>query len=114
VRSISSRQNPIVRTFRELAAHPPVDGSRLLLDGVHLVEEARAAGLTIECAAVSSRHLDDGSEIGRLADALARDTSNVLAVTEPVMSAVSPVRSPSGIVAIASRKPSRVEEICGH
>ena len=113
MQSISSRQNSIVRTFRELAAHPPVDGSRLLLDGAHLVEEARAAGLAIEYAAVSARHIDDGSEIGRLADALARDASNVVAVTEPVMSAVSPVRSPSGIVAIASRKPSSVEEICG-
>jgi RNA methyltransferase, TrmH family len=114
VRSISSRQNPIVRTFRELAAHPPVDGSRLLLDGAHLVEEARAAGLTIEHAAVSARHVDDGTDIARLADALARGASNVLAVTEPVMNAVSPVRSPSGIVAIASRKPSSVEEICAH
>lgn len=114
MRSISSRQNPIVRTFRDLAAHPAIDGSRLLLDGVHLVEEARAAGLPIEHAVVSARHLDDGSDIARLADALARATSNVVAVTEPVMSAVSPVRAPSGIVAIAARTPSRVEAICGH
>jgi TrmH family RNA methyltransferase len=114
VRSISSRQNPIVRAFRELAAHPPVDGSRLLLDGAHLVEEARAAGLAIECAAVTARHIDDRSDIGRLADALARGTSNVLTVTEQVMSAISPVRSPAGIVAIVARKPSDVEEICRH
>jgi TrmH family RNA methyltransferase len=114
VRSISSRQNPIVRTFRELAAHPPADGSRLLLDGAHLVQEARAAGLPIELVAVSASHLDDGSEIAQLADALGRDAVNVVAVTQPVMSAVSPVRSPSGIVAIASRKRSAITDVCSH
>jgi TrmH family RNA methyltransferase len=114
VRSISSRQNPIVRTFRELAAHPSADGSRLLLDGAHLVQEARTAGLPIEHAAVSATHLDDGSEIAQLADALTRDAVNVVAVTQPVMRVVSPVRSPSGIVAIASRTPSNVTEICRH
>ena len=114
MRRISSRQNPIVRAFRELAAHPPADGSRLLLDGAHLVQEARAARLAIEYAAVSSKHIGDGSDIGRLADALERDSTQVLAVTEPVMSAVSPVRSPSGIVAIVSRTPAGVDEICAY
>ena len=101
-----------MRTFRELAEEAPADGSRLLLDGAHLVQEARAAGLAIEQAAVSAAHLDDGSEIARLASALARDEIDVLAVTQPVMNAVSPVRSPSGIVAIAHRTPSTVAEIC--
>jgi TrmH family RNA methyltransferase len=114
VRSISSRQNPIVRTFRELAAHPPADGSRLLLDGAHLVQEARDAGLVIEHAAVAAAHVDAESEIARLADVLARDGVNVLAVTQPVMTAISPVRAPSGIVAVASRKPAGVAEICRH
>jgi TrmH family RNA methyltransferase len=113
VRSISSRQNPIVRTFRELAAHPPLDGSRLLLDGPHLVEEARAAGLAIEHAAVSASRLEESSEVARLAAALARDAAHVVAVTQPVMRVLSPVRSPSGIVAIAARQPSSVEDICG-
>jgi TrmH family RNA methyltransferase len=112
VRTISSRQNPIVRTFRELAADPPADGSRLLLDGVHLVEEARAAGLALERVAVSAQHLDDESHVARLAHALERDQVDVVAVTAPVMSALSPVRTPAGIVAIASRSPMAAAEIC--
>jgi TrmH family RNA methyltransferase len=112
VRTISSRQNPIVRTFRELAADPPADGSRLLLDGVHLVEEARAAGVALERVAVSAPHLDDESDVARLAHALERDQVEVVAVTATVMSALSPVRTPAGIVAIASRSPVAAAEIC--
>jgi RNA methyltransferase, TrmH family len=114
VRSISSRQNPIVRTFRELAAAPPADGSRLLLDGVHLVREARAAGLTIEHAAVSAEHTQDGSEIAQLAEALDREDVPLHVVTRPVMDALSPVRSPAGLVAIAARKHVTAADLCQH
>ena len=37
--SISSRHNPLVRAFRELARTPDPSGARLLLDGAHLVRE---------------------------------------------------------------------------
>lgn len=114
VRSISSRQNPIVRLYRELAASPPANGSRLLLDGAHLVQEALDAGARLEQVAVTARHLDDDSEIAALANTLTRDGVEVLSVTDPVMSALSPVRSPSGIVAIAARKPTPVTGICQH
>ncbi len=103
-----------MRAFRDLAADPPADGSRLLLDGAHLVREARAAGLALEQIAISARHLDDGSEIAKLADALAGEQVNVVAVTESVMGALSPVRSPSGIVAIASRATVDAAAICRH
>lgn len=113
MRSISSRQNPIVRFFREAAAEARADGTRLLLDGPHLVREALAAGLDFEVAAVAARHADAGSEIAGLADALERRGVDVAVVTEPVMSALSPVRSPSGIVALAARPAARVADICG-
>ena len=113
MRSISSRQNPIVRTFRELASDPPPDGHRLLLDGVHLVEEARAAGLRIVTAAVSQDGARE-SEIGALAGALARDGIDVVEVGASVMAAISPVRTPSGIVAIAEREPVNATTICQH
>jgi TrmH family RNA methyltransferase len=114
MRRVSSRQNPIVRTFRELAAAPPADGSRLLLDGVHLVRDARAAGLPFEHVAVSSRHVGNGSEVAAMADVLSRDGIDVVSVTEPVMGAISPVRTPSGIVAITVRRPVTVDDICRH
>jgi len=84
----------------------------VLLDGPHLVEEALAAGVTIEHAAVAAARVEDGSSLAKLAAALERDDVNVVAVTQPVMNALSPVRSPSGIVAIASRRPSTIAEIC--
>ena len=110
--SISSRQNPIVRTFRELAADPRPDGSRLLLDGVHLLQEARAAGLVLAHVAVRERTAE-GSEIALLAEQLTRDGVSVHTVTSSVMNAMSPVRSPAGIVAVAERKPVGAAEICG-
>lgn len=112
MRTISSRQNPIVRTFREVAAESPSDGSRLLLDGVHLVEEARRAGIRLDQVAVSAERATNGSELARLADALVRDGVDVLSVTSPVMNAISPVRTPSGIVALASRTPVSLRDIC--
>jgi RNA methyltransferase, TrmH family len=114
MRTISSRQNPIVRTFRELAANPPLDGSRLLLEGTHLVQEARAARLSFEQVVVSAQYVDDGHEVAELARALSTDGVNVVAATEPVMNAVSPVRTPSGIVAIVARAPADPAEICRH
>jgi TrmH family RNA methyltransferase len=114
MRTISSRQNPIVRTFRELAANPPPDGSRLLIDGAHLVQEARAAQLPFEHVVVAAHHIANGHEAADLARALAREGVDVLAVSEPVMRALSPVRTPSGIVAIVSRTPADPIEMCRH
>jgi TrmH family RNA methyltransferase len=114
MRSITSRQNPIVRAFRELAASPPHDGSRLLLDGAHLVQEARAARLPFEQVAVAAHGVDNGDEVAELARVLMSDGVDVVTVTEPVMSAMSPVRTPSGIVAIVARTPTPPADICQH
>jgi RNA methyltransferase, TrmH family len=109
---ISSRQNPTVRAFRELAKQPSPDGTRLLLDGVHLIQEARAAGARFERAAVVAAHADDDSEIGEAVAALVSEGVDVSTVTAPVMSALSPVRSPAGIVAIVRREPATAVQIC--
>ncbi len=112
MRSISSRQNPIVRVYRDLARNPPSDGSSLLLEGVHLVQEARAAGVEIGHAAVAATRLTEGTEIAALVDALKRQRVDVSVVTDSVMGAISPVRSPSGLVAIARVKPAQLDAMC--
>jgi TrmH family RNA methyltransferase len=112
VRSISSRQNPIVRMYRDLALSPPANGSSLLLEGMHLVQEARAAGLKIGHAAVAATRLSNGSEMAALVETLEHEQVDVSVVTDPVMSAMSPVRSPSGIVAIARVKPAELPLMC--
>jgi TrmH family RNA methyltransferase len=100
---ITSRHNPIVARYRAVA-HGDLDGV-LLLDGAHLVHDAIAAGLEIEHAAVDVNASERG-EIARLMESLRAARADVATVTAPVMAALSPVRSSSAIVAIASR-PSR-------
>jgi TrmH family RNA methyltransferase len=101
--SISSRQNPIVAKFRAVA-HGEIPGL-LLLDGVHLVQDALDAGVEFEQVAV-----DVGAEkrgdITRLVAALHAKGIATVTATAPVMGALSPVRSPTGIVAIG-RRPER-------
>lgn len=112
VAHISSRQNPTVRVFRELAKTPAADGTRLLIDGVHLIQEARAAGLPFERVAVVGSHASDDSEIAAAADALVAEGVDVSTVTSVVMAAISPVRTPPGIVAIVRRQPATAVQLC--
>jgi TrmH family RNA methyltransferase len=109
---ISSRQNPLVRAFRELAKTPSADGTRLLLDGVHLVRDAADAGLLFEAVAVAASHDHDGSEEGRAADALRQQLIDVVTVGDQAFAAISPVRAPSGIAAIVRRAPVTAAVIC--
>jgi TrmH family RNA methyltransferase len=102
---ISSRDNPIVRDYRELAREPDAGGARLLLDGAHLVREARAARMEFESVAVSASRLAEPTEEGELARALDAEGVSVVSVIDEVFAAMSPVRTPSGIIAIAERTP---------
>jgi TrmH family RNA methyltransferase len=109
---ISSRQNPIVAAFRTLADEPDPTGSRLLLDGAHLVNDARSSGLQFEAVAVAASKLASQTEEGLLAQRLERDGVDVVEASDAVFDALSPVKSPSGIVAIAGRKGATAAEIC--
>ena len=97
---ISSRQNPLVRRFRELSSSEPRNAHDVLLDGEHLVREAIASGIRIEVAAVRVDAAD--LALGALAREMADAGGRVIEVTTSVLAAMSPVREPSGIVAIAS------------
>ena len=111
MKSISSRQNALVRAYRELASEPDPAGVRLLLDGVHLVREARAAALPLESVVVASSQMDADHEEGSLARALRDAGVEVAVANEQVFDAISPVRTPSGIVAIAHRHPTTTDAI---
>src|SRR5204862_7308302 len=97
---ISSRQNAIVAKFRAVA-HGEIPGL-LLLDGVHLVQDALEAGVQFETAAVDVGATERG-DIKRLVAALHAKGIEAVTATAPVMGALSPVRTPTGIVAIARR-----------
>jgi TrmH family RNA methyltransferase len=106
--NISSRQNPLVRRFRELA-RASAGSDWMLLDGPHLVEEALAAGATLDVVALSDRLIP-----GRLGTIAAKAQSagiRTVAVSDPVLAALSPVQHPSGVVAIARRQPATIDQV---
>jgi TrmH family RNA methyltransferase len=111
MRIIAGRQNPAVRLFRSLAAEGDVTGARLLLDGAHLVREARDSGVALEMVAVASSRLARDTEEGRLAHALDGDGVDVVMAPDQLFGAISPVRTPSGIIAVARREPTIAAEI---
>jgi TrmH family RNA methyltransferase len=112
MRIISGRQNPAVRVFRSLASDSNPDGERVLLDGAHLVREAREAGASFEIVAVASSRLARDTEEGRLAHVLEQDGVDVVMAPDQLFGAISPVRTPSGIVAVALRQPASMTDIC--
>ncbi len=97
---ITSRHNPIVARYR--AAARGEDRTVMLLDGVHLVRDAIAAGVALHDVAVTSAAMARG-EIATLVRSLEANGVAATGVSEAVMSALSPVRSTSPIVALAAR-----------
>lgn len=100
MKRITSRQNPLVARFR--AAARGEGRAPLLLDGVHLVEEALAAGLRLRDAVVRAEAVDR-TAVRDLIARLERAGAAPAAVPDRVMTAVSPVRSPSLVAALADR-----------
>jgi TrmH family RNA methyltransferase len=96
--AITSRQHPFVQRCRQLAVGRGEQGE-ILLDGLHLVQEALEAGVPIAGAIVDERGAG-------LVDALRARQVPVLLASPGVIDAASPVRSPSGAVAIATWAPS--------
>lgn len=95
--AITSRHHPIVKEFRDAAR----GGDVMLLDGWHLLAEAVAAGIAIDTLAVCGPPtLHEQTVIDRARGAHAR----VIEVSTAVLNAMSPVNSPTGVVATA-RKP---------
>ena len=92
---ISSRQHPIVKEFRELARGA---GPLMLLDGWHLLGEAAEANVSVEKIAVCGPPTATEQTV---IDRLRRYGALVIEVTGSVLNALSPVNSPTGVVAIA-------------
>ena len=105
---ITSRQNPAVQRFREAAE---AGGNELLLDGPHLLAEALLAHLPVEVVAVESAAAN--GEVGALVRRAAEAGARVLDVSASVLEAMSPVRRPTGIVAIARRRESTLDQALG-
>jgi len=98
--TITSRQHALVARFRAAARRD--DEDVLLLDGVHLVADAAAAGVQIEQVAMTTAARDDPG-LRPLVDRLTRAGVALAIVSPPVMDAISPVRSSNAIAALGRR-----------
>jgi TrmH family RNA methyltransferase len=97
---LTGRRNPIVARYRA-AAHGELEGL-LLLDGPHLVSDALAAHIRLEHAVVAA-DASTAAEIQPLVAQLSARAVETAFASSSVMGAVSPLRSPSAIVAIGRR-----------
>jgi TrmH family RNA methyltransferase len=96
---ITSRQHAVVRTCRAAAAGD--DPDLVLLDGEHLIEEALDAGVPIALI------LSDGRAPAIAARAREAGAAAYEGTTS-VLEAASPVRTPSGVVAVAEWRTTSV------
>jgi TrmH family RNA methyltransferase len=94
---ITSRQHAIVKAFR--AAARGAD-EYVLLDGWHLLGEAVGAGVAVETVAIADRRRAEAEASVQTA---ARRGARVVEVSDGVMDALSPVRAPGGVAALARR-----------
>jgi TrmH family RNA methyltransferase len=101
---ISSRHHPLVSRFREAARGGA--GTPLLLDGPHLVLEALGARIPLLDVAMSA----DVADTAEMAEIRRRVPSTQI-VTMQVMDALSPVRTPAGVVALADQPASHEDDL---
>jgi TrmH family RNA methyltransferase len=103
---ISSRQNPLVTRFRDAARASGRDGL-VLLDGAHLLDEALAALVHVEVAAFEE--LPASTVLQALRARAAAAGVRSVTVSPQVLAAMSPVREPSGVVALAHLTPAALD-----
>lgn len=104
---VTSRNNPLIKRFREVAREGRA-GDVVLLDGEHLVGEALDSEVPLHVVAIAS----DAAR-GRfvsLAERSIRAGARVVTMPGSVLSSISPVRQASGIVALAQVTPASLED----
>jgi TrmH family RNA methyltransferase len=99
VATITSRQHALVKEFRRVARG---DARLALLDGWHLLDDAVRARVNVRTVAVATGAIPAGAEriLGRARDAGAA----VYEVAPRVLEALSPVRTPTGVVSLVERR----------
>jgi TrmH family RNA methyltransferase len=110
--TISSRHNPFVQQCRDLARKRAAGTADVLLDGLHLLSDALAAGVPVTAAAAHEAFWQ--SPVGApLAEALAAGGALLYSASPGVLEAASPVKAPTGIVAVARWSPANLHKILG-
>lgn len=105
---ISSRQNPLVKQIRELVRGRGRDGE-LLLEGPHLLEDAWRSNVEITLAIFASDTVEARFS-GHAARAAAHG-ARVVTVPPALLDAISPVRQPTGVLAVARLRDATMDDV---
>lgn len=109
---LTRRTDPIVTRVRDVARGLTDDHEVVLLDGPHVVLEALRADLPIELVIASDAMLDAQTpEMRQLWSLAGASGAAIYSAASTVIDAVSPVRSPTGIVALARWSAGPVEAL---
>jgi TrmH family RNA methyltransferase len=100
---LTSRRHPVVQRFRH-AASKRHGADAVVLDGEHLVDEALRAGIVLDVVLVSDAA---PALLGRYRSA----ARTVYRAARAVLDAASPVRSPTGVVALATWTPAPIARL---
>jgi TrmH family RNA methyltransferase len=106
-RAITSRRHPLVLACRE--ARGGGDDQPLLLDGWHLLVEAVRSSLDVDAVLVAAP--PPGAAERDALEVLADRGAQVVEATADVLHAASPVRTPTGVVALARRPTSALDRV---
>jgi TrmH family RNA methyltransferase len=84
----------------------------VLLDGAHLIAEAFKNGVPIDSVLGGARFLEESGHDGRtLLGRIEQAGGTIFDASDAVITAASPVRTPSGIVAIARWAPAAIADV---
>lgn len=107
--AITSRRHPLVVACRDARAGG--DDQPLLLDGWHLLLEAARSPLPVDAVLVGAA--PPGPDERAVLEDLVERGAQVVEVSAEVLHAASPVRTPSGVVALARRPSTDLERVFG-
>ena len=110
--TVTNRRNELVARFRSATVTNRRSRTHLLLDGQRLIADAMRAGIALETVVVAAAALRRGDRaLSTLLGDCTRDGIRAVAGSDRVMAAVSPLRSPSSAVALATHRPPSMDGV---
>ncbi len=109
---LTRRTDPLVTRVRDVARGLSEDADLVLLDGPHVVLEALRADVPLDLIIASDKVLEATTpEMRQLWSLAGASGAAVYSAAATVIDAVSPVRSPTGIVALGRWAPGPVDAL---
>ena len=114
MKSITSRQNVLVTRIRNARRERRSTRKHLVLEGLRVVSDAQQSGIAIDTALVSNTAFKNDPDVKHLCTQFDSNKTSLATCSEQIMTAVSPLRSPSTVVALGSYKPVDSEKIISY